>query len=429
MATSSDLILTADRLINHTDFIHLDCSCLLPPPLCSDSLVLITLEEGVPFDKEFCVANGIALLGSLYYLGVTVGWLIKVSDHSVSYCLALRFQEDAGCIIDSVYDLLKIQFPNAKKSFLSSIPLHPAFSLGIESTTFSPTNAYNTTLILPDLLKRFKGKHYTLLFLMVPVDPCLYLNQRKTLLALAAELFLLRETTHSCTDNDSHSKTKGCSDSESLTITYSDSENKSNTINSSSSESSSSNLNFSPKLVDKANISQSGSSSCTNNISNNSNDATTHTCTEQKVCSSSNTDSDACSSSKSHTYNTREFNQEIDILVTKINQLVATFEVNSTLPIFDFAMYVIGSHIGDALLIQSVYNQLIQPTAPTSKSFYINYWSSPPSCLESIQCYLQTLSHPCFCPPYTQNPLSATFTCNNYQLNQLLFACTLPKAY
>ncbi|MGL4737838.1 MAG: hypothetical protein ACRCW2_10330 [Cellulosilyticaceae bacterium] len=428
MATTSDLILMADRLIDHTDFLNLNCTCLLPSPPCSDTIVLITLEEGASLDKTFCLSNGTALLGSLYYLGVTVGWVIKVLEHSVSYCLALRFCEDAASIVDAVYDLLKLQFPNAKKNFLSQITLHPTCSRGIEGTTFLPTANHNTPSILPNLFSLFKGKHYTLFFLMTPIDACTYLKQKKQFLVLYEQLFSLREMTHSCTDNNSQSNTKGTSSSESLTITYTDSHNESSSINSSTSEVSSCNLNFSPKLTDRASVAQSSSSSSTSNTSNNTTDATSHVCTEQKVCSSSTSDSDACSSSKSHTYGSRDFNREIDLHLQKIDSLLALFEVNLTLPIFQFAMYVIGNSIGDALLIQSTYNQLIQPSAPTLKSFYVNHWSTPPSCVETIQCYLQTLRHPCFCQPQTKTPISATLTCTNYQLNQLIFACSTPNS-
>lgn len=428
MATTSDLILMADRLLDRTDLFHLNCSCLLPTPPCTDQLALLTLEEGASFDKIFCFANGTAILGALYNLGITVGCILKVTGDTVTYSLALRFDSNASSLVDSIYELLKLQFPHAKKQDFSILPLFNSSPYAIASTTFLPTSKYNTPTILPTLFNLFKPKDYTLFFLLEPLDVCTYLQHKKKLLSLYTQLFSLRETTHSCTDSNSSNNTKGSSSSESLTLTHTDSNNDSTVKSSSTSEVSSGNFNFSPKLCERATVAQSGSSSCTTNNSSSNTNATSHVCTEQKVCSSSLSDSDACNTSKSHTYGSKDFNREIDLHLKKIDDLIALFEINQTLPLFQFAMYVIGHTVGDALLIQNTYNTLLQPTTPSTKSFYVNYWDTPPHCTENILYALETLHHPLFKPPNTPKPISPTLTSTSYELNQLLFNCPPPSS-
>ncbi|MGL4345189.1 MAG: hypothetical protein ACRCTE_08335, partial [Cellulosilyticaceae bacterium] len=83
MSSSSELLQLAERLLDHTDLLHLECSCLLPYRECTgETLILLPLQKDVPFDSSFCIPQLFSLLSALYYLNISFGYLFEIGPSS-----------------------------------------------------------------------------------------------------------------------------------------------------------------------------------------------------------------------------------------------------------------------------------------------------------------------------------------------------------
>lgn len=427
MASISSIISLADKLIDHTDLLHLECCCLYPPSTCSSTLVLFTLQEDVPLSANLCVSNMLPLLGSLYFLDIDIGYLIKVTSNKVSTFLIISLPSSNCTILGTLFTILKTQYPKVKKQFIHCIPLADFKIKAISSLTFLPDKHQNSPSILPSLFSLFPDRNYSLLFLGTPLDQCKYLDQKKRVFDLYESLFPFKEQHHSHTDTTSQCITKSCSESETRSNTDTTTDNISINTTQSVTENNTTNLNFTPKISEKASISQNNSSGCTDNQSTNETKVNSNSCSNQKSNACTNSTSDAVTTTESHTLGSRAFNREVDAYLQKIEILLKTFELNFTLPLFDFSVYFLSRSISTSLTLNTFYTSLIQPTTPTNQNFYVNSWHDHPSCVSQIQCYLATLRHPLFSPPSSNHLVSPTLTLNNYEFNQLVFACP-PKS-